>query len=137
MGDSKRFHVVSQFVARNFRPCKVLDVAGGSGELNIALSALGFDVTTVDVVKGKGKRIRGIFQLDQVVDFDLVVGLHPDGATNNLILNSQNKATVLVPCCNHNFPLQGDIIPIVRRKMLYDFETVLEMSGKNTVFVKL
>ena len=74
------FHVVG-------RARRVFDVAGGMGKLNEALTAQGAQVVTFD------RRHRHlsvpyferVFTLDEPCDADLVVGLHPDGATRVII----------------------------------------------------
>ena len=66
---------------------RVFDVAGGMGKLNEALSALGRQVTTFD------RRHKHLpvtfaereFTLDEPCAAELVVGMHPDGATRLII----------------------------------------------------
>jgi uncharacterized UPF0146 family protein len=50
MGDSNRFLVFAKFIARNYKPCKVADVAGGIGLLSHYLKEMSFDSTVIDPI---------------------------------------------------------------------------------------
>ncbi len=45
MGDNRRFEVTARFIADNYRPCRVADVAGGRGNLSKELTKHGFECT--------------------------------------------------------------------------------------------
>ena len=142
MGDSRRFDVTAAFIAKNFRPCRVADVAGGKGEMSTALRKYGFDCTVIDTRKGAGRCAK--FTLAMVTDYDLLVGLHPDGATETLAQAAlSGKPVVIVPCCqfwqgidSHGATGMVDTIRRYWRKHKIDFwETQLKMNGKNVVLV--
>jgi hypothetical protein len=106
MADLRRFSAFAQFLAERFDTGRVFDVAGGMGKLNEALTARGAHVVTFD------RRHRHlsvpyferVFTLDEPCDADLVVGLHPDGATRVIIDYAalHRIAFAVVPCCSDN-----------------------------------
>jgi len=106
MADLRRFSVFARFLAERFDARRVFDVAGGMGKLNEALTALGRAVTTFD------RRHRHVnvayaqrtFTLEEPCQAELVVGLHPDGATRVIIEYAalHRIAFAVVPCCSDN-----------------------------------
>jgi hypothetical protein len=150
MGDRRRFEVVADFVARNFPPCRMLDVAGGTEQLSQKLSQRGFDCTVIDprrIKRLQGRRIervRACFTPQMAVGYDLVVGLHPDGATQNIARCAVDGwPVVIVPCCNL-WPTSSpfwcsDVSEAIRRywssQKVRWWETRLPISGKNLVLV--
>lgn len=106
MADLRRFSAFAQFLTERFDARRVFDVAGGMGKLNEALTALGADVLTFD---RRHRRLdvpyaeRG-FTLEEPCDADLVVGMHPDGATRVIIDYAalHRIAFAVVPCCSDN-----------------------------------
>ena len=106
MADLRRFSVFAQFLAERFSARRVFDVAGGMGKLNQALTALGHQVATFD------RRHRHLdvpyaqrtFTLDEPCEAELVVGLHPDGATRVIIEYAARHRIpfAVVPCCSDN-----------------------------------
>jgi hypothetical protein len=106
MADLRRFSVFARFLAERFGARRVFDVAGGMGKLNEALTARGAQVVTFD------RRHRHLnvpfvergFTLDEPCDAELVVGLHPDGATRVIIEYAalHRIAFAVVPCCSDN-----------------------------------
>jgi hypothetical protein len=154
MGDRRRFKVLAEFIRRNHAPCRVADVAGGQGLLSLELAAMGFDCTVIDpratdlprslrgdVRKGKSpgfKRIRGMFTNPD--GYDLIVGLHPDGATETVIHAATLASVIVVPCCNYwNGPeIEGSSVTDAIRKVwmcsgIAWRETDLPMRGMNRV----
>lgn len=104
MGDSRRFIVTAEFIARNFPRIKtVLCVADGKGHLAALLNKAGYNATIIDpAYKGSQKRLKGLFYRDtDVQEYDLLVGLHPDEATAEIIHAAKNssKHALIVPCC--------------------------------------
>ena len=149
MGDNNRFTVFANFIAANFHPCRVADVAGGSGCLSLELAKRGFECVIIDP-RSKRKRearqsglqprrLRKQFTADMAVDFDLIVGLHPDEATEEICKAAHVCPVVLVPCCNHWRPGAGEAVDLARqyfRKHRIPFwETMLPMGGRNVVLV--
>src|SRR5687768_11541406 len=106
MADLRRFSLFARFLAERFDARRVFDVAGGMGKLNEALTALGHVVTTFD---RRHRRLdvpyaERTFTLDEPCDAELVVGMHPDGATRVIIEYAalHRIAFAVVPCCSDN-----------------------------------
>lgn len=110
MGDSRRFDLFACFLANKFKPSKyqkVADVAGGKGYLNLSLKEHGFNkVVTFDPHIRK-ERIRQIefqkrlFNESITDDFNLIIGMHPDEATDHIIVQATRRRVPfsVVPCC--------------------------------------
>ena len=157
MGDSRRFDLFSKVIERNFPPKQypyVADVAGGKGYLQTALRESGYNVTTFD--KRKGKRNRpGRFQyqyryFDEKIkdEFDLLVGMHPDEATDVIIVEAakRNVPFVVCPCCvkpsavlywgKHSYGYwMKHLRKLAVERKFQITETVLPMDGKNQVLI--
>ncbi len=85
MGDSKRFELFAQYIARNFSASKYprADIAGGQGYLQQALRKLSYQVTTFDkrhkhVKSNKIQYKFKYFNSSIKEEYDLLVGMHPD-----------------------------------------------------------
>lgn len=159
MGDPRRFEVMARFVEANFPPPRrVADVAGGQGNLSLLLVERGYDCTVIDPRStalskrerqySRRKRLafqraKMCFQPELAEDFDLVVGLHPDGATEAICHAALIRPVVLVPCCrywrgieSHGSPdLAETVRRCFRRLGVEWWETFLQMNGKKLVFV--
>lgn len=107
MADKRRFELFAHWIARTFPASRVVfDIAGGQGRLNEALTALGREVTTFDLrhkhlpVKYALRR----FTLEEPCEAELVVGMHPDGATRIVIDYAAHHRLpfAVVPCCSDN-----------------------------------
>lgn len=110
MGDTRRFDRFGEFIRKNFPPDKyinIADIAGGKGYLQTNLRPYGYNVTTFDKRKGRKNR-PGRFQYQYRFfnssikeDFDLLVGMHPDEATDIIILEAGRRRVpyAVVPCC--------------------------------------
>lgn len=95
VGDSRRFHEFSALIANRFpkiKPYPIADIAGGKGYLNLSLKEKGFsNVTTFDK-RNKFGRVRNIsfrysfFSHLLTEFFSLVIGMHPDEGTDELIM---------------------------------------------------
>ncbi len=107
MADKRRFELFAQLLVARFSGARIFDVAGGMGKLNEALSRLGREVTTFDLrhkhlpVKHFEQRA---FTLEEPCEADLVVGMHPDGATRLIIEYAARHQIpfAVVPCCSDN-----------------------------------
>jgi hypothetical protein len=110
MGDTRRNTVFAQFITKNFgRKAKtILVVADGKGELARALANKGFRVRVVEHKPrfvGRGhKRIQynsGWFDEFSPIPEDVIVAMHPDEATGEVILAAKRlrKPFAIVPCC--------------------------------------
>lgn len=107
MADKRRFELFARYLRDRFPDARrVYDVAGGTGRLNQELTKLGFTALTFDV---RVKRLPVPFAERRLTpsepcDCDLVVGMHPDGATS-VILEYAALHQVpfsVVPCCSDN-----------------------------------
>lgn len=106
MADIQRFAYFARYIAERFPRGRVFDVAGGKGMLNIELSKLGFEVLTFDQ---RHKHLdvpyaQRTFTLAEPCAADLVVGMHPDGATRLIVeYAAQHRIPfAIVPCCSDN-----------------------------------
>lgn len=107
MADLRRFDLFADFLTARFAAPRVWDIAGGQGRLNEALSARGRRVTTFDL---RWKRLPGLdyrqqlLTLDEPCACDLIVGMHPDGATPIIVQYAAQHAIpfAVVPCCSDN-----------------------------------
>lgn len=135
MGASNRFTVFADFIQKNYPHCnKVLDVAGGQGGLTIELIKRGYQVTVIDPkIKIKGNKIEKIKKYFDdsinISDYDLIIGMHPDGATEYIIKNAikYNKKFAVVPCC---------VFPI-NKKLQFNYYQWIEYLKKYSNNIKM
>src|SRR5436190_13419910 len=104
-GDPDRFPVIVDTIREYFGQDVryVADVAGGQGMLCRMLRKQNYDAEVIDP---RGWRLRNVPGVATTFDpssaryYDLVVGLHPDQATQAVALSALVTRTLLVPCCN-------------------------------------
>ncbi|SEU35551.1 hypothetical protein [Stigmatella erecta] len=106
MADKRRFELFAHFISERFRAPRIFDVAGGQGRLNEALTKLGRTVTTFDL-RHKHLPVKYAcreFTLSEPAEVDLLVGMHPDGATRIIIEYAalHRLPFAVVPCCSDN-----------------------------------
>ncbi|RKH14966.1 hypothetical protein D7V97_01655 [Corallococcus sp. CA053C] len=107
MADKRRFDLFADLLVTRFpQATRVYDVAGGMGKLNEALTQRGRTVTTFDL-RHKHlpvKYAQRPFTLDEPCEAELVVGMHPDGATRIIIEYAARHGLgfAVVPCCSDN-----------------------------------
>jgi hypothetical protein len=113
MGDSRRFDLFARFVANQVRPSirgdlRVADVAAGKGYLSWALREHGFiKVVPFEPHPRRGGQVRRLgiraqeFTPTMAQDFDLIVGMHPDEATDCMLSGAalHRKMVIVCPCC--------------------------------------
>lgn len=107
MADRARFELFARYLKERFPGARrVFDVAGGMGRLNQELAKAGFAALTFDV---RVKRLPVPFAerrltLEEPCACDLVVGLHPDGATSVIVAYAARHRIPfsVVPCCSDN-----------------------------------
>lgn len=144
MADKRRFDLFADLLVQRFPQARrVFDVAGGMGRLNEALTRRGLEVTTFDR-RHKHLPVRfetRDFTLDEPCACDLVVGLHPDGATR-LIIEYAGKHRVpfaVVPCCSDNSmpykPWMRHLAEVARAQGLSADEVELPMDGRARVLL--
>lgn len=105
-GDPQRFEVLADFIAERYSNAIhcIADVAGGKGILTRLLAKKkNFDCELIDprrtVLKGIEHRPEQ-FEPEMADYYDLLVGLHPDGALRQLGEAARVRPAVIVPCCN-------------------------------------
>jgi hypothetical protein len=105
-GDPTRFQVIADYIAdRYWRSVHyIADVAGGQGMLARILSKqYNYDCQVIDP---RAWVLRGVTHQASAFDpafstyYDLIVGLHPDGALREVAQAALVRPVVLVPCCN-------------------------------------
>ncbi len=160
MGDERRATVFAEFIARNFpaaRFPRVADVAGGMGYLSVELRARGYVATVVDprpsapcrrdrkalrrAGVGLPPRLKRGIEDCRLDEFDLLVGMHPDQATEPLAKLAAQKPVAVVPCCNywqglenHGAESVADCVKRTWKQLGVRWrETLLPMNGKNLV----
>lgn len=106
MADKRRFDLFAQFLVERFTAPRIFDIAGGQGRLNEALSSRGRTVTTFDL-RHKHLPVRfaqRAFTLEEPCEAELLVGMHPDGATRLIIEYAARHRLpfAVVPCCSDN-----------------------------------
>lgn len=109
MGDPRRFNLMADLIAENFpdKAAAIADVAAGKGHLKAALYLRGYrKVTAWDrrrkLAKARpGQRFQLFDYRNAPRDYRLVVGMHPDEATDQIILYAAKHRVpfVVCPCC--------------------------------------
>ncbi|MFP2899138.1 hypothetical protein [Corallococcus sp. 4LFB] len=107
MADKRRFDLFADLLVTRFPQARrVYDIAGGMGKLNESLTQRGRTVTTFDL-RHKHlpvKYAQRLFTLEEPCEAELVVGMHPDGATRIIIEYAARHGLgfAVVPCCSDN-----------------------------------
>jgi hypothetical protein len=107
LADKRRFEAFARFITERFGEAKrVFDIAGGQGRLNEELGRLGREATTFDQ---RHKHLdvpyaQRRFTLEEPCACDVVVGMHPDGATRIIVEYAATHRVpfAIVPCCSDN-----------------------------------
>ena len=105
-GDESRFAIVAEFIYQKYGTDvrHIADVAGGQGLLSRILNKK-YNYFA-EVVDPRGFALKGVpsvqslYSADMAEFYDLIVGLHPDGATRAVAESARRRPVVLVPCCN-------------------------------------
>lgn len=105
-GDDTRFEEVAQFVYERFGNSinHIADVAGGQGLLSRILNKK-YNYES-EVVDPREHQIVGIKNQKCEYDhkmadyYDLIIGLHPDQATSEIVESAKVRSILLIPCCN-------------------------------------
>lgn len=105
-GDIDRFEILADFVYERYgKSIKyIADVAGGQGLLSRILNKK-FNYIS-EVIDPRGYALKGVpnrqceYSPPMSGYYDLIIGLHPDGATRSVAESSFYRPTLLVPCCN-------------------------------------
>ena len=159
MGDSRRFEEFSKNIFYKFPPQKfnnVLIVADGNLELSKAMKQRGYNLIIYEpkprlksVSKTfliKVKLIKKWFCREEKIKADLIIGMHPDEATVEILqwASLNKKPFAVVPCC-----ILGDIRYTINCHKFKDWIErlkrinegteieVLKINGKNTMLYKI
>jgi hypothetical protein len=154
MGDERRGTIFAQWIVRQFPKAQnILDVAGGKGQLARKLANKKRNVHILDAKpRFKGRDHPGIsYQSVWFEDttnvkgkFDLVVGMHPDEATGEIIRFAVKHYIpfAVVPCCIKGRDARGiskfsgwikRLSGIAARYGYSVYTYQLRMAGKNLV----
>ena len=105
-GDDSRFEEIAGFIYERYgnKIKYIADVAGGQGLLAKALNKkYNYEAEVIDPrehqVKGVSNR-QGEYMRDMADYYDLIIGLHPDEATREVVESAHKKPVLLIPCCN-------------------------------------
>jgi hypothetical protein len=113
VGDTRRNEVFARFIVKHYPKVRsVLVVADGNGELSTKLGVKGLKVRMIEakprhLKKHRNVQVqRGWFSEVTKVTEDLIVGMHPDEATIEIILcaKKNSKPFAVVPCCAKVMP---------------------------------
>jgi hypothetical protein len=144
MADKRRFDLLADLVTTHFPGCRrAFDIAGGMGKLNAAMTERGLDVLTFDK-RWKREAVnyaQRLFTLDEPCDCDLLVGMHPDGATRIIVeyAAKHRRPFAIVPCCSDNGmpykPWMRHLTELGQQLGLDVEEQALPMQGRARVLV--
>ena len=105
-GDEGRFAEVAGFIyGRYGNNIKyIADVAGGQGLLaKILAKRYNYEAEVIDP---RGHQLKGVrnrhggYEQGMAGYYDLIVGLHPDEATREVVESARVRPVLVVPCCN-------------------------------------
>jgi hypothetical protein len=113
VGDKRRFDLFAKFIANLVPPAdrllmRVADVAAGKGALTWALRQHGFlNIVPFEPAPRRGGHVTRLgmqvrnFTSELAKGFDLIVGMHPDGATDHILDGAARYGALAVisPCC--------------------------------------
>lgn len=147
MGAYNRNIEFAKFIKQHFpKATSCLVVADGKGELATLLSSK-YHVRVVEnkprqeTYRKRVKYTKGWFDRSQPINEDIVVGMHPDEATAEIIVGAEGhgKKWAVVPCCLKGpdaYGIRGFQNWVAKLKSLSKgdvLETTLPFEGKNTV----
>ena len=105
-GSEERFEEIARFVYDRFGNSikYIADVARGQEMLSRILSKkYNYDVEVIDprhyqIVGVKNREC--YYKSDMAGYYDLIIGLHPDGAIRDVVESAKTRPVLVVPCCN-------------------------------------
>jgi len=105
-GSEERFEEIARFVYDRFGNSikYIADVARGQEMLSRILSKkYNYDVEVIDprhyqIVGVKNREC--YYKSDMAGYYDLIIGLHPDGAIRDVVESAKTRQVLVVPCCN-------------------------------------
>jgi hypothetical protein len=153
MGDKNRSNLMAECISKNFNKIKtVLIVADGDGTLSSKLAEKGYNAIAIEAKPRQSssrKNVdyrKGWFSANYRVNADLIVGMHPDEATSEIIrwAIKNRKPFAVCPCCIIGFGSKSvssfkgwlNYLKSLARRADYNvFECSLRMTGKNIVLI--
>jgi len=105
-GDNTRFDEIADFIYNRFgnKIKYIADVAGGQGLLSKILNKK-YNYMS-EVIDPRGYQLKGVsnrqgeYSKNMAEYYDLIVGLHPDEATREVVESADKRPVLIVPCCN-------------------------------------
>lgn len=158
MGDTRRFELFADLIGRRVpnRRARIADVAAGKGALTFALRRRGFvNVIPFEPAPRRGGQVTRTgmrvqrFTADCAREFDVLVGMHPDGATDEILQGSAEHGplSIVCPCCavgsawaywgaklSHRQWVDHLVRQSLQRGLRIERST-LRMTGRNSVLV--
>jgi len=105
-GDETRFDEIADFIYNRYGNSikYIADVAGGQGLLTKILNKkYNYESEVIDPreyqLKGVSNR-RGEYSKSMAEYYDLIIGLHPDEATREVVESANKRPILVIPCCN-------------------------------------
>lgn len=146
MADKRRFELFARLVRERFPEARrAFDVAGGMGRLNEELGKVGISAVTFDS-RHKRRDVEYVerrFSLEEPCACDVVVGMHPDGATRVIVEYAAKHRVpfAIVPCCSDDgTPYKTWMKNLTALALDRGFaveEKVLPMAGRARVLIGL
>jgi len=152
MGDERRNDAFALFIKKRFPKVKtILVVADGKCVLSRKLTNKKFTTIAMDAAirnektHKKIKYIKGWFDRNYPIpeEVDLIVGMHPDEATAEIILAAKknNLPWAIVPCCLKGKESKNvqNFTDWINKLKNFDYpcnEAILKIKGKNKVLFK-
>jgi len=109
VGDKRRFSEFSSLISKTIsKDLNAADIAAGKGFLQLALREHGFKkVRSIEKRPIFNSQIKKenweykLFDFQEKVDYDVVVAMHPDEATDHCIFYAglKRKYAIICPCC--------------------------------------
>lgn len=129
MGDKNRFSAFADFLQSFEKDLRIADIAGGKGFLQKELRKREFrNIRTFDLHLDTSRSgvidyCFSLFEPDMGQEFDLLVGLHPDAATDLIIFTAAkyHKPFVIVPCCVKKNKIPYRRGPKIKGKTNFDY----------------
>ena len=105
-GSVDRFEEIAEFIHDRFGNSikYIADVAGGQGMLSRILNKK-YNYES-EVIDPRHYQVVGVnnreceYKSDMADFYDLIIGLHPDGAIRNVVESAKVRPVLVVPCCN-------------------------------------
>jgi hypothetical protein len=156
--DASRFRKFAYLIRQWFPNVRlVADIAGGKGHLSAELAKYDIKSVTFDK-RNRKQRKKGIefrkrfFNSDIKTNFDLLVGMHPDEATDLIIYEAKRRRLpfMIVPCCvlPNMYPFDkmvcqkdafgrwvNHLVRLSEKEGFKVFTTNLDIKGKNMVII--